>query len=216
MRSRDFSYKAHTTMGNQRHNTQAVALATQYLFASVDEMRAAQVPVRQMERLLRWRDAYTHWLGCPDDKIPDIVRFITGHFGVSISTAYDDARTVQTLIGELNRHSREFHRWRFIEMIGETFQMARDKEDPRAMAMAAATFAKATQLDRPEEDENPLEGLRPQPFAMSDDPTLLGYRPVENLRERIQKFRVNAAAEIQDVQYEEVDQEEYAKENLPE
>lgn len=211
-------------MGNQNQNRQtAVALATRFLFATVEEMREAHVRPQQIERMLRLRDAYTHWLGHPDAKMPDVVRFITGRHGVAVSTAYEDARTVQALIGKLQRHSREFHRWRFIEMIGETFQMARDKEDPRAMAMAAATFAKATQLDRPEE-ENPVEGLRPQQFTMSDDPTLLGYRPVENLRERIAKFRERNAAEIQDIQAEDADQAEYAqyeeidygKEDLPE
>jgi hypothetical protein len=128
---------------------------------------------------------------------------------VSRSTAYEDVRIIKTLLGNMSKASKDYHRFRFIAMIEETFATAKRIGDARAMAAAAAHYGKYTQLDKEEAIDKGYDKIVVQPFIPTDDPTVLGIKPVPTIRERIAaKLKQYWSEDIEDVQFEEADYNE--------
>ncbi|MEE1310265.1 MAG: hypothetical protein UHJ41_09295, partial [Bacteroidaceae bacterium] len=107
--------------------------------------------------------------------------------------------------------SRDFHRWRYNEMILETYQMAKKRKDTKTMEKAASSYAKFNRIDLEDEQAVPYDLIVVQPFTATDDPSVLGIKPIPNIQEKIQKMIAKYRAEtidIEDVEYEEADLEE--------
>ena len=196
-------------------STASVDLATDYLFADLDEMHEAGLTASQVAALIRWREAYANWLEKPHAKAFDIVAFIRKRNKVSASTAYADVAVVQHMLGHLNRGTRQFDQWRFAEMIAETFEEAKKKEDPRAMAMASAAYGKYCRLDREETPEDIAARIPIQPYGITSDPTEYGFQAIPNIMERARLEQKKYAAEIEDIQFETVDFEAGLAQSLP-
>ena len=79
------------------------------------------------------------------------------------------------------------------------------------MERAASAYAKYNRVDLEDEQAVPWEQLLPQPFTATDDPSVLGIKPIPNLQEKIdallEKYRAETI-DIDDVDFEEVDLEE--------
>ena len=78
------------------------------------------------------------------------------------------------------------------------------------MERAASAYAKYNRVDLEDEQAVPWEQLLPQPFTATDDPSVLGIKPIPNLQEKIdallEKYRAETI-DIDDVDFEEVDLE---------
>ena len=107
--------------------------------------------------------------------------------------------------------SREFHRWRFNEMILETYQRAKKRGDQKTMEKAASSYAKFNRVDLEDERKLPYDEIVIQPFMATDDPSVLGIKPIPDLQAKIDAMLEKYAGEtsdIEDVEYEEYDLEE--------
>jgi hypothetical protein len=110
----------------------------------------------------------------------------------------------------LSQASRDFHRYRYNEMILETFQMAKKRKDTKTMEKAASSYAKFNRVDLEDEQAVPYDMIVVQPFTATNDPTVLGIKPIPNINERISELLKKYRAEnmdIEDVEYEEADLE---------
>lgn len=179
------------------------------LFSDESEIRD-KYPLAMAERILRIREMYNYWLSSPSIRDRQLRDTIMSRYEVSQSTAYSDINLLHQLIPMLSPKSREFHRSRFGEMALETYNMAKARKDPRAMAAITATYGKMTGVDKDDETSMPIEEFLKQPFCPSLDPKLLGLKPIPdyyNYVARLEKELSRDFADVEDVEYEETDLE---------
>lgn len=180
--------------------------AQEYLFSDVEKMIASGVPAVTAEHIIRLRDVYNHWLSFPTKKDRDIILYIQQHGGVGKSQAYDDLKVVKALLGNFQKTTQDYHRYRFIEMIRRAYDKAESLGDARSMVAAADKYAKYTRLDKDEERENRYAKIQRQPFKFTDDPSVIGIKPVPNIREKIRALKERYWSEdVQDITFEDIE-----------
>jgi hypothetical protein len=162
-------------------------------------------------RVLRIREEYNWFIANPDAKDRQFIENAVSRFGIHKSMAYRDLGVVKALLPHLAQASRDFHRYRYNEMILETYQMAKKRKDTKTMEKAASSYAKFNRVDLEDEQAVPYDMIVVQPFTATDDPSVLGIKPMPRLQERIQELLHKYQAEnidIEDVEFEEADLEE--------
>ena len=179
------------------------------LFTAQDELQQRYAD-GIVERIMRIRDEYNWFLSNPDSKDRQFVEQAVSRHGVSRMQAYSDLAVVKALLPHLAQASRDFHRYRYNEMILETYQMAKKRKDTKTMEKAASSYAKYNRVDLEDEQAVPYDLIVVQPFTATDDPTVLGIKPIPNINERIHALLKKYQAEnmdIEDVEFEEPDLE---------
>lgn len=157
---------------------------------------------------MRVRDMYLSFLKAPASTDSELVRACTSRFKVSRPTAYSDLAVVKALLPSLGEVARAFHRWRSIEMLLETYRIAKGKMDVRTMERISATYARVTRADQPEESTIDLSAVVPVPWMPTDDPTVLGIPRMPDRAQRVAKLLEEFAAkdpEILDIAFEDAD-----------
>ena len=79
------------------------------------------------------------------------------------------------------------------------------------MERAASSYAKYNRVDLEDEQAVPYDLIVVQPFTATNDPSVLGIKPIPNLREKIRMLLNKYRAEnmdIEDIEFEEADLEE--------
>lgn len=184
-------------------------VVSQHLFSSVDEMTIARIPEMQQKRLIRLRSVYNFWLQFPQKTDLDIAEKLQHDFGIARTQAYEDVRVIKAALGEMNKTTKDFHRYKFLQMIERTFAMAERNKDARAMAAAANHYGKYTQLDKEDAHDKGYSLIVPQNFEPTDDPSVIGIKPIPNIREKIRKKLAQYNVEdIEDIEFEEADYKE--------
>lgn len=184
-------------------------VVSQHLFSSVDEMTVARIPEVTQKRLIRLRAIYNFWLQFPRKTDLEIVEKLQHDFGLARTQAYEDVRVIKAALGEMNKTTKDFHRYKFLQMIDRTFAMAERNKDARAMAAAANHYGKYTQLDKEDAHDKGYSLIVPQNFEPTDDPSVIGIKPIPNIREKIRKKLAQYRTEdIEDVEFEEADYKE--------
>ena len=180
------------------------------LFTAEDEL-LEKYNAEQAQRVLRLRDMYNYYMSNPDTKDRQFVDTAMSRHGIMKSQAYADLSIIKSLLPLLSSASRDFHRFRFNEMILETYQMAKARKDTKTMEKAASSYAKFNRVDLEDEQSLPYDLIVVQPFTATSDPRVLGIKPIPNVEEKIaamlKKYR-QESMDIDDVDYEEVDLEE--------
>ena len=106
-----------------------IDIAKENLFASVDEMRERNIPEVIQQRLLRLRDMYNYWLQYPRIREQEIVLELQKRYQIQKSAAYEDIRIIKYLLGDLNKATKDYHRYRFIQRNEESYEMAKRMKD---------------------------------------------------------------------------------------
>ena len=188
----------------------ALELCRSDLFTKEDELRQAY-PQLLVDKVLRVRDMYNWCIANPDAKDRQFVEQGLSRYDISKVVAYSDLAIVKTLLPTLATASRDFHRWRYNEMILETYQMAKKRKDTKTMEKAASSYAKYNRIDLEDEQAVPYEMIVVQPFTATSDPTVLGIKPIPNINDKIKamlnKYRAETI-DIEDITFEEADLEE--------
>ena len=144
----------------------------------------------------------------PDMKDRQFVDEIKQRYGVSQVTAYADLKIIKAILPNLAEATRDYHRWRFNEMILETYQMAKKRKDTKTMEKAATSYAKYNRIDVEDEQLVPYHMIVVQPFFPTTDPRVVGINPVPNIDERIRKLTKELADSHPDtlnIEYEDAD-----------
>ena len=180
------------------------------LFTPEEELREKYRPIT-VEHVMRIRDMYAWYIANPESKDKVFIDEFLSRYRISRALAYSDLGIIKTLLPLLSSASRDFHRWKFNEMILETYQMAKKRKDTKTMERAAASYAKYNRVDLEDEQQLPYDLIVVQPFCATSDPSVLGIKPIPNLQEKIDSLLEKYGAEsmdIEDVDFEEVDLEE--------
>ena len=187
-----------------------IEICSKDLFTAEDEL-LEKYNAEQAQRVLRLRDMYNYYISNPDTKDRQFVDTAMSRHGIMKSQAYADLSIIKSLLPLLSSASRDFHRFRFNEMILETYQMAKARKDTKTMEKAASSYAKFNRVDLEDEQALPYDLIVVQPFTATSDPRVLGIKPIPNVEEKIaamlKKYR-QESMDIDDVDYEEVDLEE--------
>ena len=184
----------------------SIEIAKLHLFDSVEQMNEAKIPAPMQDRLLRLRDIYTYWLQQPMTRDRDIAQRIIRLYGVQRTQAYQDIRIIKIILGEVHKATKEYHRYKFLQMIESSYEMARVNHDARSMVAAADKYAKYTQLDKEDLVDRGFDKIAIQPMKPTDDPSVAGFKPVPNIREKIQKKIASYwNDEVEDVDFEPLD-----------
>lgn len=193
-------------------NISTIDLCKQHLFTSAEELRVQRFTEAQIGRVLRLRDMYSWVLANPEAKDRQFIEEeLSRGYASHRSQAYSDLAVIKALVPLLSTASRDFHRWRYNEMILETYQMAKKRKDTKTMERAATSYAKYNRIDVEDETALPYELIVVQPFMATSDPTVLGIKPIPNRQKFVEdllaKYRAESA-DIDDVEYEPADLEE--------
>lgn len=162
-------------------------------------------------RLMRIREEYQWVLANPDLADRQFIDEFTGRTGLSDRAIYSDLHVIKQLLPALQSSSRDYHRWKSNQMLLETYQMAKKRKDTKTMERAASSYAKYNRVDLEDEQVMPYDQIVVQPFTATNDPSVLGIKPIKDIdkriREMIDKYR-RETIDIEDVEYEEADLEE--------
>jgi hypothetical protein len=178
----------------------------EYLFGDIDQYE--KLTHTNRETLLRIRAAYTYWLENPAKREKDIIEFMSKGGALSRTSAYEYTRVIKTLLGNINKASKDWWRYRTNTMLEFAFARAVAKDNEDAMIKAAAQLAKYNNLDKVEQQAYEWEEIKPQTFVPTDDPTVIGIKPIENWRALKETLLKKYASSIHEVTYEDVDIDE--------
>ena len=188
--------------------------ARDHLFADVTDMQRAGLPLATQEHIFRLRDLYNFWLQHPRIKDKEIILKLQQDYKLGKSQAYTDLSILKLLLGEFQKTSKDYHRYRFIEMINEAYEVARVNKDAKAMATAADKYAKYTQLDKEDEINFDYDKIAVQAFVPTDDPSVAGFKPVPNLREVIRNTIKKYEKECEYIEFVEVEEADFNPDNI--
>ena len=175
------------------------------LFSSIEEMQRKNLPQEMVERLLRLRSLYTFWLNFPDKTTREMVQQEKMmHPNIKERQAYDDIKLLKMLIGNLEQESKEWHRHVFNQRTELIYKAAMRAQDFRSAEKANADYAKYNKLDKDEPTKFNWEEITPQMIIPTDDPTIIGIKPVKDLRGKIQRLKKKLGADIEDADFVEI------------
>ena len=184
-----------------------VDIAREDLYTARDKL-LEKYAVSQVDHLIRLREMVTWMIANPDAKDRQFVDEIKQRYDISHVTAYADLKIIKSILPSLTESTREYHRWRYNEMILETYQMAKKRKDTKTMERAATSYAKYNRIDVEDETAVPYHMIVVQPFFPTTDPRVVGINPVPNIDERIKKLTKELAVSNPDtlnIEYEEAD-----------
>ena len=176
-------------------------------FTAEDELRK-QHPAASVERVLRLRELYNWVISNPDCKDKEFVDEAICRYAISKTLAYDDLKIIKSVLPNITQASRDYHRWKYNEMILETYQMAKKRKDTKTMERAATSYAKFNNVNVEDEQSVPYDMIVVQPFTATSDPSVLGIKPIPNcekvIADMIAKYRAESM-DIDDIEYEDAD-----------
>lgn len=179
------------------------------LFTKESEL-LERYPQPVVDKVLRVREMYQWYIANPDGTDREFVAEVCQRHDISRVTAYSDLAILKSLLPMLATASRDFHRWRYNEMILATYKMAEKRKDTKTMERAASSYAKYNRVDLEDEQAVPYELIVVQPFTATEDPRVLGIEPIPNIKQKISamidKYR-RETLDIEDVTFEEADLE---------
>ena len=179
------------------------------LFTKESELKE-RYPQPIVDKVLRVREMYQWYIANPDGTDREFVAEVCQRHDISRVTAYSDLAVLKSLLPMLATASRDFHRWRYNEMILATYKMAEKRKDTKTMERAASSYAKYNRVDLEDEQAVPYELIVVQPFTATEDPRVLGIEPIPNIKQKISamidKYR-RETIDIEDVTFEEADLE---------
>lgn len=177
-----------------------------HLYDDINKLK--HLPDATIQRLIRIRSGYTLWNEFPRKKQKDIAQHIMQMFNVQKTVAYDDIRLIQDLLGSINRASKDWHLYQFNTRINRAYEIAENKNDHDGMTKSMAVYAKFNKLDRDDPTEFAWDEIKPQRFEITSDPSVIGIKPIPNLKDKIaqlyKKYQEDLES-VEDVTYEEID-----------
>ncbi len=133
---------------------------------------------------------FTYWIDRPTLSDKKIFNFIVNEYGFSRQTAYKYLNAVKILLGNVRNANKQWQRFKVIAMLDRAYEVAERRNDAKAMILAADRLGKYTQLDKEDTLKIPYDEIVPQNWIISDDVTILGLEPIEDLHAKQKELRI--------------------------
>lgn len=155
------------------------------LMLTREEMVEKKISSQVIERIIRLRDVYNYMLRNPLKKDREYIDYIQARYSVndkplSKRKAYEDLEILHAIIGNLQQCTKEWHRWRFNNMIMEGYAIALRKEDATAIAKLAQQYGKYNQLDKNDERDRGYGEIPHLQFTFNVAD--MGFKRIPNVR----------------------------------
>lgn len=158
---------------------------------------------KEIELLNRYKEIFVVWLHNPAWSDKEIVNYIRQSMNLSRTQAYDNVQKVKVILGNVRNASKEWQRYRVIEMCTEAYALAKKRGDIKAMVMAADKLGKYTMLDKDDIDIPNWEDYVPPQLEPTSDVSVLGVTRSEKFKkqvERMKKKYLNDDITVQDAE----------------
>ena len=163
-------------------------------------------------RLRRLRAAYSYWLSFPTKLDTEIVQYLmaidTEGKKISKIQANDDLRILQHIIGNMQRASKDFWRFRINSELDADIRKARAAGDYRSLAALHKVRVLNNRTDKEDEPETEYDKIPVMQIAWTGDPAVLGIEGTKSEEETRKLWRKldkkYRKQDIQDVEYEEI------------
>jgi len=188
---------------------QTYDICVQHLYDDADKLVHLSPQIR--DRLLRIRSGYTLMNEYPSKADREIILHIMSLGQVERSAAYEDLRIIKDLLGSINKQSKDWHRFKFNHQIQKAYDRADLLNDADSMVKAMNVYGKYNQLDKEDAERIPWDEIIPQLFEPTEDPSVLGIKPIPNIRQKIADMKKKYMDQIEDVTYDEIDVEQLEK-----
>lgn len=183
-----------------------IDIAHEYLFADSDKMVAAGLPAATIRHIVRLRDIYSYWLSFPSKRDRDIVGELRSRYGIGDTVAREDLRLIKNLLGEFQKVSKDYMRYRVTMMLNRAYEKADAANNTRDMVAAAKALKEVHQLDKDDPRAAILDKVVPIALNFTDDPTVIGIQRMPDFRNRIKEVKNKYWLEqTEDVEFEEID-----------
>lgn len=183
-----------------------IDVAHDYLFADVSKMSAAGLPEATIRHIVRLRDIYNYWLSFPSKRDRDIVAELRSRYGIGDTVAREDLRLIKNLLGEFQKVSKDYMRYRVTMMLNRAYEKADAANNTRDMVAAAKALKEVHQLDKDDPRADILDKVVPIVLNFTDDPTVIGIQRMPDFRNRIKEVKNKYWLEqTEDVEFEEID-----------
>lgn len=150
------------------------------------DMRDRKVEEQTIRRILRLRDEYNYMLRNPLKKDREYIDYIQNTYKgtdgkpLSKRKAYEDIEILHAIVGNLQQCTKEWHRWRFNNMIMEGYAIAKRNNDANAIAKLAQQYGKFNKLDKEDEHDRGYNQIPRLVFTFNVE--VLGYKSIPNVR----------------------------------
>lgn len=186
-------------------------LARENLFVNKSELEKS-FGAFDIDRIMKVRAMYMWRMEYPEAKDREFLEEFRARYPeAGKNVAHEYMVVVNSLLPMLSDKTKDFHRWRYNEMILDTYRIAKEKGDTKTMERAATSYAKNNKVDEEDLRKIPWEKIIPPRIVPTMDPTVLGIKPIPDLDSRIKALIDRYSKEISDiddVEYEELDLEE--------
>lgn len=162
------------------------------LMLPVEELKAKKVAPQVIQRIVRLRDIYNFMLRNPLKKDREYIDYIQANYTdgsgkpLSRRRAYEDVEILHAVVGSLQQCTKEWHRWRFNNMIMEAYAIALRKEDAAAIARLAGEYGRYNKLDKEDEHDRGYGQIPHIVFNFNVEP--MGFKPIPNVRRVIDEL----------------------------
>lgn len=143
----------------------------------------------------------------PEKKDVELVSFLMETYKIGRSQAFYDLQNVKMIFGNVQRSAKEWDRYVVLEMLKEAYKRAEKENDLKNMISAADKLGKYTKLDQEEGRELPYDEIVPLQIEPTGDVSVLGLKPVVNLREKQRALR-EKYGKVEDVSIVQQEEEE--------
>ena len=168
-----------------------------HLFSSLEELEAARISEAQRGRLMRLREAYFFWRDHPRSSEREVVQLLQTRFGLGHTAAYDDLHLLRRVVGKMTLAPQDYHRWVFLSRFEEAWELAKEKEDARALGSLLSAYGKYNRLDAAPDGASPYADIVPPFLDITADASVAGFTPVKNAREVAARLARQYARDIE-------------------
>jgi len=144
---------------------------------------------------------FTYWLDKPTLSDKKVCNYIVDEFGISKHYSFKYLYAVKVLLGNVHNANKQWQRYKVIAMLDRAYEIAERRQDAKAIILAADRLGKYTQLDKEDTLKIPYDEIVPQNWEISDDVTILGLNPIEDLEAKQKEMRIKyGSTAIEDAQ----------------
>jgi hypothetical protein len=154
-----------------------------------DPQNKSKLSPKELEIKARYVFAFHLMLESPEKKDIDLAAMLMGQFDISRAQAYSDINNVKMMWGNVQRSQKEWDRYAVTEMLREAYNRAKEKNDIKNMVYAAEKLGKYTKLDQEDENQIPYNEIVPPEIEPTGDVSVLGIKPIPDLKEKQRKLR---------------------------
>ena len=165
---------------------------------SEDESELEKLSERDKRIRQRYLVGFTAWLDNPTYTDKQMLNFITRQFGVTARQAFRDLGVIKVMLGNVRNSGKEWYRHVVIQMCQEAYNLAKKRNDAKAMALAADKLGKYTRCDQLEAEALPWDQIIPPSFEPSADISILGFKTDPDIERKRAKLRKKYSRDIED------------------